>query len=82
MEISPVIYRAIDILKNSLGGIDIELLSDQMYRKYGMLGVTIEFMGIKSFLGLQTAEDILIYGQKLADRHVKLILNTAYAELT
>lgn len=82
MEISPVIHRAIDILKNSLGGIDIELLSDRMYRKYGVLGVKIEFMGVKSFLGLQTAEAILIYGQKLADRHVKLILNTAYAELT
>lgn len=82
MEISPVIYRAINILKNSLDGIEVKLLSDEMYRKYGMLGVNIEFLGVKSFLGVQTAEDILIYGQKLADRHVKYILNTAYAELT
>jgi len=66
MEIAPQIYQAITILKRTFGGTEIELLSDEMYRKppsefckLGYLGVDISVQGRKVFLGCESmAEEI------------------------
>lgn len=89
-EISPIIYGAIERLKNSFGGTEVKLLSEKMYRiapdKYtplGRLGVDIEIEGIKTFLGCEScAEDIACtpYGQMLADDFVYNVLKTAYPD--
>lgn len=48
----------------------------------GELGVIIEIMGIKTFLGYTYVEDIAYtpYGQILADEFVSLTLKTGYPE--
>jgi len=86
MEISPIVYAAIERLKNSFGGTDVKLLSEKMYRlkpdensSIGRLGVDIEIMGIKTFLGCESmAEDIACtpYGQMIADEFVFNIIKT------
>ena len=89
-EISPMIYGAIERLRLSFGGTNVELLSEEMYRKtpdeytpIGKLGVDISIEGVKTFLGCESmAEDIACtpYGQMLADEFVHMVLKTAYPE--
>ena len=89
-EISPIIYSAIERLKNSFDGTEIKLLSEKMYRTtpdeftpLGKLGVDIEIMGIKTFLGCESmAEDIACtpYGQMLTDEFVATVIRTAYPD--
>jgi hypothetical protein len=71
-DISPVIYSAIEILKKSFGGTNIELVSFAMYRNSNnQLGVLIRVEGILSFLGCESnAEDICTYGIKIAEQYV------------
>lgn len=72
-EIGPAIYQAIEIIKNCWGGIDVEIISEGMYRlppdefaKAGRLGVDITLKpsntnipSVKTFLGYESmAEDI------------------------
>ncbi len=72
-DIGPAIYQAINILKNCWGGLEIEIVSDGMYRlppdeyaKAGRLGVDItmkpidsDIPAVKTFLGYESmAEDI------------------------
>jgi hypothetical protein len=87
-KISPIIYGAIEKLRNSFGGTDVKLLSEEMYRKapdeytpLGKLGVDIEIMGIKTFLGCESmAEDIACtpYGQMLAEEFIAIIMKEVY----
>lgn len=89
-EISPIIFGAIEKLKQSFGGTKVELLSDKMYRiapddqtPLGKLGVDIKIEGIKIFLGCESmAEDIACtpWGQTLADHFVYEVLKAAYPE--
>lgn len=89
-EISPIIYGAIERLKNSFGGTEVKLLSEKMYRitpdeftPLGKLGVDIEIMGIKTFLGCESmAEDIACtpYGQMIADEFVARVIKEAYPD--
>lgn len=84
MKISPIIYGAIEIMKKSFGGTDVQLLSTEMYRlppdefaKAGRLGVDITINGVKTFLGHESmAEDIACtpYGQMIADDFVYTII--------
>jgi hypothetical protein len=90
-EISPIIHGAIERLKNSFGGTEVKLISEEMYRlapdefsPVGKLGVDIEIMGIKTFLGCESAaEDIACtpYGQMLADEFVHRVIKGAYPDM-
>ena len=88
-EISPMIYAALDIMRKCFGGTDVKLLSEKMYRlkpdeyaKAGRLGVDIEVMGIKTFFGCESnAENILTYGQPIADQFVAMLIKDAYPEI-
>lgn len=75
-DISPVIYAAIEVLKKSFGGTNIELVSSEMYRNnHNQLGVLIRVEGILSFLGCESnAEVICTYGIKIAEDYVFNIL--------
>jgi len=85
-EISPIIYKAIEIIEKCFGGTDVELISDKMYRTspdefypIGKLGVDIEINGIKTFLGCESmAEEIACnpFGKKIAEEFVHMILNS------
>ena len=86
-EISPIIYRAIEILKKCFDGmIHVELLSDEMYRlapsedaPAGKLGVDIKINGIQTFLGCESmAEPICEYGEPVANEFIVMIMKTAY----
>jgi hypothetical protein len=84
-EMSPIILNAIKLMANSFGGTDVKLISKEMYRVksdesslVGSLGVDIEIQGMKVFLGYTLAEDITIYGQKVADSFVFEILKSEY----
>ena len=87
-DIPQIIFSAIDTLRNSFGGTDVKLLSDKMYRRppdesspAGKLGVKIEVMGIKAFLGCESmAEQISVYGQSIADEYVYRLVKDAYPE--
>ena len=70
MEITEIILKAVEVLKKSFGGIEIEILDTEMTRKYpdsfvplGYLGVSILInSGVnkhKVFLKYQFAEDML-----------------------
>jgi len=64
--IAPQIFQAIEILRKTFGGTQVELLSTEMYRKppsefcaLGYLGVDISVEGKKVFLGCESmAEEI------------------------
>jgi hypothetical protein len=89
-EISLHIYGAIEKLRKSFGGTDVKLISEKMYRiapdeftPLGKLGVDIEIMGIKTFLGCESAaEDIACtpYGQMLADEFVATVIRTSFPD--
>jgi hypothetical protein len=89
-EISPIIYGAIERLRLSFGGTNVELLSEEMYRKTptehslaGDIGVDVKIEGVTVFLSCpNNAEDIACtpYGQMLADEFVHMVLKTAYLE--
>lgn len=87
-EIPRIIYAALDVMRNCFGGTEVKLLSKKMYRlppdeyaKAGRLGVDIEVMGIKTFFGCESnAEDILTYGQPIADEFVAMLIKDAYPE--
>jgi hypothetical protein len=74
--ISEVILSAIEILKTRLGGLDIELLSDEMCSNNEM-GVKIKITipntnyNVRVFLTYQMSEDI-IWGQTIADEFIHL----------
>ena len=82
--ISKSIYIAIDKLKTRFGGIDVKLLSDEMYRtepdefcEIGYLGVDIEIEGIKTFLGCSSMAEIIAYepyGSLVADEFIYTVL--------
>lgn len=89
-EIPDIIHSAIERLRMSFGGTEVELLSEKMYRlppdgftPLGKLGVDIKIMGIRTFLGCESmAEDIACtpYGQMLADEFVARVVKEAYPE--
>lgn len=88
-DISPIIHQAINIIKNSFGGTEVDLISDKMYRSspnefkpLGELGVDIKIMNIKTFLSCELAENIgcTPYGQKIADEYVYQIIKPAYPD--
>ena len=66
MEIAPQIHQAIEILRKSFGGTQVELISTEMYRlppsefcALGYLGVDIRVEGKQVFLGCESmAEEI------------------------
>jgi hypothetical protein len=70
MDISEIILKAVEVLKKSFGGIDVEILDTEMSRKYpdnfapsGYLGISILVnSGVNKhrvFLKYQFAEDML-----------------------
>lgn len=75
---SDIILNAINILRNCIDGIQIEILDSEMNRKYpdnfnpiGYLGVSIsidlkDFKKYNIFFKYQIAEDICIYGENVA----------------
>ena len=75
--ISEVILSAIEILKTRLGGLDIELLSDEMCSN-NEVGVKIKITihntnyNVCVFLTYQMSEDIIIWGQTIADEFIHL----------
>ena len=81
-EISPIILMAIEVLKKTFGGTDIELLSTEMYRlkpdeyaKAGRLGVDIKVQGVKTFFGCDSmARPILEWGMHIAEQFVYEVL--------
>ena len=81
-QISPIILTAIEVLKKTFGGTDIELLSTEMYRlepdeyaKAGRLGVDIKVQGVKTFLGCESAaQPILEWGMPIAEQFVYEVL--------
>ncbi len=87
-EIPLIIYAALDMMRKCFGGTEVKLLSEKMYRlkpdenaKAGRLGVDIEVMSIKTFFGCESnAEDILTYGQPIADQFVAMLIKSAYPE--
>ena len=89
-EISPIIYGAIERLKLSFGGTEVQLLCKEMYRlkpnefsPAGDIGVDIKIEGVKVFLSCPNmGEDIACtpYGQKIADEFVFEVIKTAYPE--
>jgi len=82
-KITPAIQIAVEIMRESFGGTEVEIVSD-MYRldptedaKGGRLGADIKINGIKTFLGHESmAEDICIYGKHLAEEFVYKIIKS------
>ncbi len=77
MEINPIIHKAVEILQRQFGGTDVKLISKEMYRlepteqaPAGALGVNIQIHGITTFLGYGYAEDLLTYGDPLAQDYI------------
>lgn len=80
-----MIFAAIDVIKNCFGGLEVNLISEKMYRRapdeftpLGKLGVDIEINGIKTFLGCESmAEQIMCnpMGQMIAEEFAYTILS-------
>jgi len=77
------------MMRKCFSGTEINLLSEKMHRTKpddfaksgcGRLYVQIEIIGIKTVFLYANAEDILSYGQCLADSFVANIIKTAYPE--
>jgi hypothetical protein len=82
-EISPVIHKAIEVMRSRFGGTDVQLISNDMFRleptEYapaGRLGVYIEVEGIRVFLGCESnAEDMLgPLGGAIADEFIYAVI--------
>ena len=76
-EISPIILEAVKIMRTCFGGVDIEIIDDEMSRKFpshdnphGLLGITILIEDTNVFLTYQIAEDISVYGIHIAESFV------------
>ena len=78
MEISPIVLEAVKMMRKSFGGVEIEIISKEMvrsspnqYAPVGNLGVTVSiysgFRHHRLFLGYQLSEDMVFYGQHIAD---------------
>ena len=84
MEIAPQIHQAIDILRKTFGGTDVELISTEMYRKppsefcaLGYLGVDISIEGKRVFLGCESMAEEIAWnplGDKIAEDFIYNIL--------
>lgn len=85
-----VILNAVEILKKTFGGIDIQILDTEMSRKYpdnyaklGYLGITIsvdnDVRKHKVFLKYQTAEDIVTLGFHIAESFIYDILKDDFS---
>jgi hypothetical protein len=75
MEIPLIIWNAINVLRKSFNGTEIEILDTEMIRaKEGYLGVHISIYIINKyyrvFLKFNLAEDIFVYGQRVADEFI------------
>jgi hypothetical protein len=88
MEISPVVYNAVELMKNSFGGTDVKIFSEKKYRTQpneyspiGVLGVDIYIQDIIVFLSYSISENISVYGQYLADSFVFDILKDEYKRM-
>jgi hypothetical protein len=78
-----VIERAVETLRSCNGGTDVLLLSKELYRKepippatLGSLGVDTWVEGVRFFLTYSLAEDILVYGETVANEVVKALIKT------
>jgi hypothetical protein len=84
-EISKILLKAVDLLREAFGGTDVKIISKEMYRqppsefaKAGHLGIDIEIEGIKTFFGHELhATDMLIF-KGLNEEFVYKILMTKY----
>lgn len=72
-----MIKQCIKLLKNTMGEKSVKLISTEIERSiptqnypHGVCGVMVEINKQKSFLSYSHAEDIIIYGQHLADEYV------------
>lgn len=84
-DIAPVMFKAIEIIGQRFGGVDVKLLSTKMYRlkadefaKAGRLGVDISINGIKTFLGCESMAEEIVFnhmGESIADDFVYEVLN-------
>lgn len=92
MAISKVILQAVEVLKKSFGGVDIEILDTDMIRKHnnplypsGYLGISIfiysGFRKHRVFFTYSNAEDILFYGQHVADQFIYDIIKEDIPQL-
>lgn len=95
MEISQVILSAVDTLKKSFGGVEVEIIDTVMSRKYpdsfvpsGYLGVSILVdSGVNKhrvFLKYQDAEDMLysmVDSKLMAESYIMNIINVDLPKL-
>lgn len=80
--IPAVVLRSIEIMKQCFGGIEIDILDNDMSRKESSLKlglsilVSISNYGAKHrvFLGYQECEDICACGESVANEYVYLII--------
>ena len=77
MEIPQVLLQSIEMIKESWGGVEVELISTTMERtapntfnKLGQLGVKLKIEGIEIFLTCSLSEDMCVYGQTIVDEFV------------
>jgi len=89
-----IIYNAVDILRKSIGGIEVEILDDKMIRsctdnfsevKEGYLGVHISIHVLdkyyRVFFKHDLAVDIFVYGQYIADDFIFSIIKNDFIRL-
>jgi len=77
---SELYNKGIELMRLAFGGTDILILSD-LYRlepdehhKGGKVGADIWVEGKTVFMGYQEIEDMIVYGPKLAEEFVYMIL--------
>ena len=71
MEIPSTITTAIEMMKKSFGGIEVNLLKNNLILSNGIYGASISikmFKKQKVFLPCSLAEDICFYGSCIADQ--------------
>ena len=86
--IPSIVLRAVEIMKLCFGGIDIDILDNDMVRKESSLklGITV-LMSIdygnkhRVFLGYQECEDICTYGESVANEYVYLIIKDDFVKI-
>jgi len=87
-KIFPLIYWAVDQMRESFGGTEVNIISTEMERteptefaKAGVCGFRCEIEGIKTFIPYSACEDMTAYGQHIADELVFMTIKAAHPEL-
>ena len=83
-----VLDTSLSILKNCFGGINVELLSEDLERiestsdkweeRHGKIGAFFNIEGTKLFIPHRLMEDMLVYGENIANEIVWLIVKEKY----